>query len=344
MKIAILTPTFHAYSGIDRVAQLQAEELAKKGHDVTVIALEASLKGENYKVVTLGMPKSAFWQRLYRLFFFLDKKGMDAYKLLKGYDKTIAHFYPMTMIACNAKKKYCVRYVYWDHGVNTTGLIDSIPQKIYMRLFRFFNNNSIMIADEAYSVSKYLSDELWKESKIRSKVAYNPIDTKRFNQKVKPGIIRKKYGLDGKKVVLYVGRIAPHKGIHYLIEAVREAQDRYPDIALLIVGKETFPGYSNRLRRQISSSGAKNVVFAGFIDDRKLPSYYASCDVYATGSQWEGFDLPAAEAQACGKPVVAFDIGSHREIVKYGILVKNFDIDGFSGSLLKIAGKNRKRP
>src|SRR3989338_3470592 len=169
MKIAILTPTFHAYSGIDRVAQLQAEELAKKGHDVTVIALEASLKGENYKVVTLGMPKSAFWQRLYRLFFFLDKKGMDAYRLLKGYDKAIAHFYPMTIIACNAKKKYGLRYVYWDHGINTTGLLDSFLQKFYMRLFRAFNNGSIQLVNQAYSVSKYLSDELWKESGIKSK-------------------------------------------------------------------------------------------------------------------------------------------------------------------------------
>ena len=341
MKIAILTPTFHAYSGIDRVAQLQAEELAKKGHDVTVIALEASLKGENYKVVTLGMPKSAFWQRLYRLFFFLDKKGMDAYRMLKGYDKAIAHFYPMTMIACNAKKKYGVRYVYWDHGINTTGLLDSILQKIYMGLFRFFNNNSISIADEAYSVSEYLSDGLWKESKIRSKVMYNSIDTRRFNKKAKPKNVRKRYGLEGKKIVLYVGRIAPHKGVHYLIDALKKAQEKDPNIALLIVGKETFAGYGAQLREQVKRGDVKNVIFAGFVDDGDLPSHYATCDAYATGSQWEGYNIPVAEAQACGKPVVAFDIGSHPEVVKDGVLVKNKDIDGFAKALVACVNKKR---
>ena len=72
MKIAILTPTFSYYSGMDRVVQLQAEEYAKKGNEVTVVALESSLRPKNYKVETLGMPKNLFWQRFYRLFFFLD--------------------------------------------------------------------------------------------------------------------------------------------------------------------------------------------------------------------------------------------------------------------------------
>ena len=43
MRIAILTPTFNYYSGIDRVVQLQAEDYAKKGNKVTVIALEAKI-------------------------------------------------------------------------------------------------------------------------------------------------------------------------------------------------------------------------------------------------------------------------------------------------------------
>ena len=47
MKIAILTPTFNYYSGIDRVAQQQAEDYARKGNKVTVITLEANIKPKN---------------------------------------------------------------------------------------------------------------------------------------------------------------------------------------------------------------------------------------------------------------------------------------------------------
>ena len=56
--------------------------------------------------------------------------------------------------------------------------------------------------------------------------------------------------------------------------------------------------------------------------------------MYVTASQWEGYDLPAAEAQACGKPIVAFNIGSHPEIVKKGILVE--DSNAFAQAVIKL--------
>ena len=77
-----------------------------------------------------------------------------------------------------------------------------------------------------------------------------------------------------------------------------------------------------------------NIIFTGFVDDNELPHYYAACDVYVTASLWEGFNLPAAEAQACGKKVVAFDIGSNPEIIKNGKLIKKYDIKGFADAVL----------
>ena len=332
MKIAILTPTFNYHSGIDRVVERQAEDYAKKMNDVTVIALEAKIRPKGYKVVELGMPKNSFLQRFYRLFFFLDLKKMDYYKTLKNYDMVISHFYPMNLLAYNAKKKYNVKYVYWDHGINTTGLLDSLLQKAYMKLFLFFNNISLKNADEAYSVSRYLSEILETESGIKSKVVYNKIDKKKFNKMAKGDKIIKEYDLKNKKILLYVGRIAPHKGIHFLLNIFNNVKKQIPNSRLLIVGKPTFKSYFKKLKDYAD----ENVIFAGFVEDEELPNYYAACDVYVTASQWEGFNLPAAEAQACGKKVVAFDIGSHPEVVKNGILVKNKDIKAFSEAVIEI--------
>lgn len=332
MKIAILTPTFNYHSGIDRVAWQQAEEYVKKGHEVLVVALEAGIRPKGCKVVELGMPKSPFIQRMYRLFFFLDGKKVAFYRNLEGYDLVISHFYPMNLIASKAKKEFGIKYVYWDHGINTTGLLDSIFHKLYMKLFLFFNNHTLKNADEAFSVSRYLSQELWKESGIRSKVAYNSVDKKRFNKKANGEKITKKYGLENKRTLLYVGRIAPHKGIHLLIKAFGMIKAEIPNCRLLVVGKPTFQSYFKKLKQ----SADKDVIFTGFVDDDELPSYYAACDLYVTCSQWEGFNLPAAEAQACGKKVVAFDLGSHPEVVKDGILVKNNDIRGFAEAAIKL--------
>jgi 1,2-diacylglycerol 3-alpha-glucosyltransferase len=320
---------------MDRVAQLQAEDYTKKGNKVTVIALEAKIKSNKYKIIELGMPKNPFWQRLYRLFFFLDTKKINYYKKLKNFDIVVNHFYPMSWLAFNAKKHYNVKYIYWDHGINTTGLLDNFWHKLYMKLFLGFNNITLKNVDEAFSVSKYLNKQLYKESKIKSKVVYNKIDKKRFNKKVKGNKITKKYNLKNKKVMLYVGRIAPHKGIHLLLKSLNIIKKQIPNVKLIIVGKPTFNDYFKNIKKLTNN----DIIFTGFVPDKILPSYYAACDAYTTCSQWEGFDLPAAEAQACGKKVVAFDIGSHPEIVKNGILVKNKDLKGFSEAVIKILNK-----
>jgi 1,2-diacylglycerol 3-alpha-glucosyltransferase len=332
MRIAILTPTFNYHSGIDRVVEQQAEEYVKKGNKVTVIALEAKIKSNKYKIIELGIPKNLLLQRLYRLFFFIDLKKVDYHKKLKDYDVVISHFYPMTWLAHLAKKKYKIKYIYFNHGINTTGLLNNVLQKLYMGLFSFFTNITLKNVDKVYSVSKYLKDDLKKVSGINSEVIYNKIDKKRFNKNIKGTKIKKKYNLKGNKVMLYVGRIAPHKGIHLLLKSFNIIKKQIPKAKLLIVGKATFNGYFKMLK----TTSNKDVIFTGFVDDKDLPDYYAACNVYTTASLWEGFNLPAAEAQACGKKVVAFDLGSHPEVVKNGILVKKENIKEFAEAVIKL--------
>ena len=88
MKIAILTPTFSHFSGIDRVVEMQAGDFVKKGHEVTIFTLISSIASNGFKVVELGMPKTPFRQRIYRLFFSLMPARIREYaQMLKGYDR-----------------------------------------------------------------------------------------------------------------------------------------------------------------------------------------------------------------------------------------------------------------
>ena len=63
----------------------------------------------------------------------------------------------------------------------------------------------------------------------------------------------------------------------------------------------------------------KAVVFTGYVDDELLPEFYASCDVFCYPSLFEGFGLTPAEAQAAGKPVVAFKTCALPEVVQDGV-------------------------
>ncbi|MEK6854273.1 MAG: glycosyltransferase, partial [Nanoarchaeota archaeon] len=72
------------------------------------------------------------------------------------------------------------------------------------------------------------------------------------------------------------------------------------------------------------------------VADEELPAHYGACDVYVTCSMWEGFDIPIVEANACGKPAVAFRIGSHPEVLEKGMLVEGGNVREFAAAVVKI--------
>lgn len=332
MRIAILTPTFSHFSGIDRVVESQATEYAKKGDKVTVFALEAEIKPKGFNLEVLGMPKSLFLQRLYRLFFSLDFiKFSKAVNKLKNFDIVVSHFYPMNLIASAAKRRFGVKYIYYNHGIGYSELFSNPLERLYMKLFAYFNKLSLNNVDSAVSISRFLRDELKRDTGIESKVVYNKIDKKRFRKGINGNKIRKKLDIEeDERLLLFIGRLSPHKNVHTLLKIFDLVNEKFPNVKLLVIGKQTFPSYFKKLK-QIANN---KVIFREFIDDKELPYYYAACDLYVTASLWEGFNLPAAEAQACGKKVVAFDVCSHPEVVRNGILVKKDDIRGFANAVI----------
>lgn len=133
-------------------------------------------------------------------------------------------------------------------------------------------------------------------------------------------------GLDGSKVVLFVGRIDPIKGIDSLIKALAFLKLREPDLSkrlkLMIVGggsSEEDPE-SLRLKKIASRLGAENsIIFAGPREQYLLPAYYCAAEVTVLPSRYESFGMVALEAMACGSPVIATDVGGLPSIVKDGL-------------------------
>lgn len=344
MKIAILTPTFSKFSGPDRVVLNEATELAQQGNEVTIFAFKTDFDlrqlPKNVAVEIFGMPRNAMLERIYRLLFFLDfAKVRKITARLKEFDEAMSFLYPMTLPASAAKKKYGLKYVYYDVGVAYPQLFDSLPERVYMKAFGTLTKRTVKNADEAISISKFLSGELKKQTGLDSRVKYVKIDTKRFNKstvakhKKETAALVKKHNLQ-KPVLLYVGRISPHKGVHLLLEAFRIVKGRFPSATLVIIGKHTFAKYSQQLQKTAAEIGG--IVFAGYVPDEELPAYYTACNAYVTASMWEGFDIPIVEANAIGKPAIAFNIGSHPEVLKKGTLVTAGNVQEFAEAVMKI--------
>ena len=127
-------------------------------------------------------------------------------------------------------------------------------------------------------------------------------------------------GLTGRRVVLYVGRIEPLKGLDILIGAVACVED-IPDISLVIVGgSPDADGEMERLKALSRELGiADRVVFTGAVSHADIPQYYNAADVFVLPSYHESFGLVALEAMACGTPVVASRVGGLTSFVSDGL-------------------------
>ena len=130
---------------------------------------------------------------------------------------------------------------------------------------------------------------------------------------------RRMLGLSEKRVMLYVGRIEPIKGLDILVNAVALLEE-IGDTKLLVVGGR--PGEDeelDRLKHLVANLGiADMVTFTGAVPQSELPTYYSAADVFVLPSYSESFGLVALEAMACGIPVVASRVGGPSTFVKDG--------------------------
>ena len=139
---------------------------------------------------------------------------------------------------------------------------------------------------------------------------FHPIDKAKARQEL---------GLLEKKVILYVGRIEPLKGLDILLNAVALLEDR-SDTRLLIVGGS--PGRDeelDRLKLLAEQLGIEDMVtFSGAVNQAYLTKYYSAADVFVLPSYYESFGLVALEAMACGIPVVVSRVGGLKTFIKDG--------------------------
>jgi len=149
-----------------------------------------------------------------------------------------------------------------------------------------------------------------------------------------------KYGVTGRPVVLYVGRLHPSKGLTHLFRAAPLVVREFPTVVFVLVGQgeEGFKQELVNLSRRLGFE--KNVIFTGPIYDfQEKMSAYASCDVFVLPSGYEGTSQSIFEAMAQGKPVVSTRRGGIPFQVEDGVeglLVEFGDEQGLAHSILRL--------
>jgi phosphatidylinositol alpha-mannosyltransferase len=145
---------------------------------------------------------------------------------------------------------------------------------------------------------------------------------------------------DGKRNILFVGRLEKRKGLIYLLKALRLVQQHLPEpVRLIVVGAFTE---EQRLEHEaaVRELNLRDVLFQGFVSTEAKVRYYKTCDIFcapSTGGESQGIVL--LEAMAAGKPVIASDIEGYRAVLQNtqaGVLVPPQDEHALARILLRL--------
>lgn len=328
------------YGGIEDVAQTIVREL-KPFHTQKIICFNDRNITETdivedvevYRVATVG---TFFSQPIPKGYHTALKR------LIKEFKPDYIHLHipnpVVTLFLLNMDLSGSKLYIHWHADIS--------GQKLLYSLYKDYEKKLLLRADKIIATSQiYLEySEPLRNFLYKSVIVPNTINEQKFPDKAddadKIEQIRKLYGK--KKILFFVGRHVPYKGIEYLIECEKLVDD---DCVFVVAGKGPL---TKRLKTQAAHSD--RIKFIGKISDEELRLYLKASYLFLFPSinRSEAFGVALAEALYCGLPAVSFYIeGSGVTWVNKnnysGVVVKNFDKQAFARTINELLKKEDLR-
>jgi D-inositol-3-phosphate glycosyltransferase len=307
--------------------------------------------GERARVIHLAAGAEAPMARE-RVYDHMDEfvEGVEAWRIAEAidYDLIHAHYWLSGVAALTLKRRWSVPVLQMFHTLARLKNRVARSAAELEPLVRVEEETRIVSeADRIVAANVVERAELLRDYAAHaSRIATIPcgVDTDLFT----PGDraqARRRLGLDDRPVLLWVGRIAPIKGLDTLLDTVARLREGGRDMRLLVVGGEADEptnGHETSLRRRIAALGlGESVRFVGPQPQSVLPLYYTAADVTVLPSYYESFGMVALEAMACGSPVIASRVGGLVTTVRDGVtgfLVPDGDVEALSERIETLVG------
>ncbi|ATW23461.1 glycosyltransferase family 4 protein [Candidatus Formimonas warabiya] len=327
MRILMLSWEFppHNVGGLGRHVYHLTKDLAAQGEEVHLLTGSAQGAPEEeminnikvYRVNSLNLPSRDFVTGVLQLNFALIEKAISVMESQGPFDLIHAHDWLVAFAARAVKHAYKIPLVATIHATEY-----GRNQGLHNDVQRYISDVEWWLTYEAWRVivcSRYMKSELQRifqlpENKIH--VVPNGVDIGSF-QSVGHSFNRKNYAHDQEKMVFFVGRLVPEKGLHILLDAAPKILHYCPDAKFIISGTGPSEEYLKKKAHMINISS--KVYFTGYIDDAIRNGFYKNAHVAVFPSLYEPFGIVALEGMAAGTPVVVTDVGGFSEVVEHGV-------------------------
>ncbi len=304
-----------------------ARELANRGHFVDIYTKAHQPQhgppinlGQNVRIIHLDtgvdedMPKLAIYDYIQRLAG--GAENFRKYNQLQ-YDLIHSHYWLSGLIGKQLQKLWHVPHAVMFHTLGTIKNRLGIGE--YEPELRTESERDIISSCDRIIASTTRETEdlvtLYGATPDKIKVIPPGVNLDLF-QPIDKETARKELGLDHQKVILFVGRMDPLKGLEQLLTALTY-MDGEKSPLLMVVGGDV---HSQRQIQALKSMTKElniedRVIFVGSVAQSRLPLFYSASDVCAIPSYYESFGMVALESLACGTPIVATNVGGMKTLI-----------------------------
>ena len=272
----------------------------------------------------------------------INKKGIDAllYSILATVRALFGHY---DVIHFHAEGSCAMLWLPHLFGIRTVATIHGLDWQrakwggFATKYIKFGEKLAAKYADEiivlSKGVQKYFKDTYNRDTNFIP----NGVNIPEIKE---PNVIKEKYNLNGNDYILFLARIVPEKGLHYLIDAYNQIKT---DKKLVIAGGASHTNdYYKEIQEKVK--GNKNIIMTGFVQGKELEELYSNCFLYCLPSDIEGMPISLLEAMSYGKNCLVSDIEENTQVCgEYGHTFKKGSLEDITKKLKEcLKEKGRK--
>ncbi|MEZ0346062.1 MAG: glycosyltransferase family 4 protein [Infirmifilum sp.] len=336
--------------GCEIAIQRISEELVRLGHEVHVVTSIYGSMGRPKEEVVNGiyMHRLRAWRLRYPDLTMPKEIPVDLLEkadIVHGWSQNSLFTYTVCVKAKEINKPVAMYFL----GVDYLRHHYSIPIRVFGYLYqRLITRKTVKITDLALATNEYEKKLLKERYGLDAIVLPHGVDEKYLSLPDQSSRFRKKYGIEG-RLIAYIGRIHPTKGLDLLIKAFSDLIRQEPDIVLVIAGK----GDERYLRKCLDLAeriGIKrNVKYLGYIPEEDKIGLIDASEAVVLPSRHAGESYPILidEVKARGKPLIVTNFGALPYRVKNsieGVVVKAAPNDIKNGILYALKHKHELKP